>query len=79
MAEIQTKPRYRRAEASEYLKIKHGIILSTSTLASLASRGGGPRFQKDGPFPTYTPEELDAFAARRLSRPVASTSELSAA
>lgn len=66
----------RRREASEYLKENWGVSLGPNTLAKLAVQGGGPPFQKDGPFPIYTTSNLDAFAEARLSPVVTSTSEL---
>ena len=51
---------------SEYLCERHGITLSAATLAKLAVVGGGPAFRKDGPFPLYELDILDAFAAARL-------------
>jgi hypothetical protein len=45
-------------------------------LATLASRGGGPRFVKFGRKPLYDEDELLAWAEGRLSQPVSSTSEL---
>ena len=68
----------RRKEASEYLKDNWGVSLKPNTLAKLAVTGGGPPYQKDGPFPLYTPDGLDAFAESRLSPIVTSTAELSA-
>ena len=68
----------RRAQAGEYLKSKWGAFCA-GTLATLAVRGGGPRFQKMGRYPVYTREALDEWAASRLSRPVANTAEARAA
>jgi hypothetical protein len=65
----------RRDKAAEYLQERYGAY-TTETLAKLACVGGGPRFQKLGPFPVYITEDLDAWAMSRMSRPVCSTSEL---
>ncbi len=65
----------RRDKAAEYLKTNWGFG-AVDTLASLASRGGGPRFRKLGRFPVYTEADLDEWAQSRLSDPVSSTSEL---
>lgn len=78
MANVLKIKRLRRTEASDYLKNEHGISLAPKTLAKLAVTGGGPPYQKDGPFPLYTPDGLDAFAESRLSPIVSSTAELSA-
>ena len=58
--------RMRRRQASEYLAVEHGVTLSPATLATLAVTGGGPAFRKDGRFPVYDREHLDAYAAERL-------------
>ena len=64
------KPRLRRWEASEYLKIKFGIEVATATLAKWASIGGGPDFQKVNRTPLYPTVRLDAWAIEKLSVPV---------
>ena len=69
----------RRAEASEYLRTVHGVIAAPATLANFATRGGGsgPRFVRQGKRLTaYRRDDLDAWAATRMSRRVGSTSEL---
>lgn len=60
------KPRLRRTEASEYLALVYGIELSPATLATYASRGGGPGYQKVNRTPLYPTVELDAWAANKL-------------
>lgn len=67
-----------RREASRYLEEKYGIRAKPATLAKYASVGGGPRFRRAGRFPVYDTEDLDAWAAGKLSRVVSSTSELDA-
>ena len=69
------KPRLRRWEASQYLEIVHGLRYAPSTLAKLASVGGGPAFQKALRKPLYPRPELDRWAAERLGKLVRSTSE----
>jgi hypothetical protein len=56
-----------------------GYQISPTTLATLATRGGGPRFQKWGRYPIYEWRDLVAWAEARLSAPISSTSELDAA
>jgi hypothetical protein len=68
--------RMRRKMASEYLLEEHGVSLSPATLAKLASVGGSPPFYKDGPFPKYDRDGLDAFAVARLGRLRTSTSDI---
>lgn len=67
--------RMRRKMASEYLFEEHGVSLSPATLAKLAVLGGSPPFFKDGPFPIYDREHLDAFAITRLGKLRNSTSD----
>lgn len=74
---VNTKTYLRRDKAAQYLQERYGAY-TTETLAKLACIGGGPRYQKLGPYPVYTPEDLDAWAESRMSRPVHSSSELSA-
>jgi hypothetical protein len=63
-----------RKEASAYLKEAHGITRAPSTLAKLASNGGGPNFRKAGKTPLYPISELDLWAQQILSPLMASTS-----
>lgn len=69
------KPRLRRWEASEYLKLAHGIEIAPATLAKWASVGGGPLYQKVNRTPLYPTSELDAWATGKLGAPVRSSSE----
>jgi len=69
------KPRLRRFEVPEYMLQKHGIPIATSTLAKLATIGGGPAMQHAGRIPLYHVNDLDAWAGERLSKPARSTSE----
>jgi hypothetical protein len=77
MVSVDTKIYLRRTEAAAYLQSHYGAY-TTDTLAKLACVGGGPRFQKLGPFPVYRIEDLNEWVLSRLSRPVLSTSELAA-
>lgn len=61
--------------AAEYLKARYGHG-SPKTLAKLATRGGGPPYEKSGTTRVvYKIEELDAWALRRMSGPKSSTSD----
>ena len=60
------KPRLRRWEASEYLKLTFGIEIAPATLAKLASVGGGPSFDRMNRTPLYPVGKLDAWAAEKL-------------
>lgn len=72
------KPRLRRWEAVEYLRLVHGIEVAIATLAKWASVGGGPPFQKMNRTPLYPTAGLDSWAAERLGALVHNTSELGA-
>jgi hypothetical protein len=64
------KPRLRRWEVPEYLRLKFGIEVATATLAKWASVGGGPEYQKVNRTPLYPTVRLDAWAIEKLSVPV---------
>lgn len=68
------KPRLRRWEACDYLRIAHGIEVAAATLAKWASVGGGPAYQKVNRTPLYPIAELDAWAAQKLGDPIHNTS-----
>lgn len=75
----EMRPRLRRQQVPAYMLEKHGIPIAIATLNKLASIGGGPAMQYAGRIPLYRPEDLDAWANDRLSKPVRSTAERSAA
>lgn len=81
-AEIDTSrlpPRIKRAEASAYLKQRHGLERTPGTLAKLACLGGGPAFRKVGArCVLYDIEELDRWATETIGTPRRSTSEATA-
>jgi hypothetical protein len=56
-----------------------GYPVAPATLATLACRGGGPRYRKFGRVPLYRWGDLLDWARSRLSAPVRSTSEVDAA
>jgi len=62
-------------EASAYLRAAHGIKRSPGYLAVLRTKGGGPAFRKAGPQVIYEAADLDAWAARIKTGPLASTSD----
>ena len=55
-----------------------GFPIKPATLSTKASRGGGPPFQRFGSRPLYRWGDALQWAHARLSKPVASTSELDA-
>jgi hypothetical protein len=65
----------RRKAASEYLRETHGLDRAATTLAKLASMGGGPIFCKAGRTPLYAPADLDAWALSLIGVRMRSTSE----
>jgi hypothetical protein len=68
-----------RRDACAEALTEAGYPVSPKTLATKASRGGGPPFQKFGRIPLYTWGEALAWAESRLSAPMRSTSEADAA
>jgi hypothetical protein len=56
-----------------------GYPTSPKTLATKASRGGGPKFRKYGSRPLYRWHDLREWARSRLGPPMRSTSEADAA
>jgi hypothetical protein len=54
---------------------KSGFPTSPKTLATKASRGGGPRFHRFGPRVLYRWRDALAWAENRLSPAIQSTSE----
>jgi hypothetical protein len=58
---------------------ERGYKTSKATLATLATRGGGPVFVKYGPRPLYRLADLLAWAESRLTAPRRTTSEADAA
>jgi len=75
----ELRPRLRRSEVPAYLMDKFGIPVAFRTLNRMASQGGGPVMQYSGRIPLYHVDDLDRWANERLTKPVASTSEKSAA
>jgi hypothetical protein len=68
------KPRLRRWEAAEYLKLVHGIEVAPATLAKWVTVGGGPEYQKMNRTPLYPTASLDAWVTQKLSAPVRNSS-----
>jgi hypothetical protein len=56
-----------------------GYPTSAKTLATLATRGGGPKFRKYGRYPIYRWGDSLRWAQAKLSPPVNSTAELDTA
>jgi hypothetical protein len=67
--------RFRRNDASRYLKETWGLDFATRTLAKFACLGGGPVMEYSGRIPLYSEQALDAFARSKIKPPVKSTSE----
>ena len=76
MTTIPTNPdtRLRRKEAADALRAA-GFPISDKTLATKASRGGGPPYRLFGRVPLYRWGDSLAWAEGRLSAPRRSTSE----
>ena len=58
---------------------EHGYPVKAKTLATKASRGGGPQYQLFGRKPLYRWGDGLDWAMGRLSKPIRSTSEIEAA
>lgn len=69
------KPRLRRWEAADYLRLAHGIEVAPATLAKWATVGGGPAYQKANRTPLYPTTELDRWAMERLGTLLRHTSD----
>jgi hypothetical protein len=67
----------RRAAFADALTAS-GFPIKESTLATKATRGGGPPYRKFGPYPVYQWGPGLAWAKSKLSPAVTSTSELDA-
>lgn len=72
--QLLRRPRLRRKDVPEYMRIVHGIDIAYATLGKLACIGGGPAMQYSGRIPLYHKKDLDAWAEKRLSESVSSTS-----
>ena len=72
---IDTERGLTRLEAAEFLTVA-GFPIARTTLAKLASIGGGPRFKKFGSRPIYVPAELLQWAQDRTTPPRNSTSDV---
>lgn len=68
------KPRLRRWEASEYLRLVHGIEVAPATLAKWVTVGGGPAYEKVNRTPLYATTGLDRWASEKLTAPVRNSS-----
>ncbi len=79
MSSIPTNPDalLQREQTSEALK-ESGFPVEISTLATMATRGGGPPFRKFGTRVLYRWGDVLAWAQSRLSAPRRSTSEADA-
>jgi hypothetical protein len=74
---IDPNKKLRRKEAAASLT-EHGFPTAAATLATMATRGGGPPFELYSRFPIYTWGTTLAWAQSRLSAPRRSTSETDA-
>ena len=57
-----------REEAAQRARDVHGVKLSSATLATLASRGGGPGYLRFGRRALYEPAAFDGWIESRLER-----------
>lgn len=68
-----------RRDATAAALDEAGYPTSPKTLATLASRGGGPKFRKYGRYPIYRWGDALAWAEAKCGPVVTSTAELDAA
>jgi hypothetical protein len=66
-----------RPKAAQFLT-EQGYPTASSTLATKATRGGGPEYHCFGRRPLYRPAKLLEWARSRLSKPVRNTAEAGA-
>jgi hypothetical protein len=66
---------HRRKGAAEYIRNTYNIPCSEPTLATKATRGGGPAYSLVGNAALYAEDDLDEWANEKLSRRRYSTSE----
>ena len=62
-----------REEAAQYLTECLGLPVAKGTLQKWATTGGGPAYRRFGKRAVYRQEDLDAWAANKLSEPRHST------
>lgn len=63
-----------RPEAAKYCN-DQGVPCTKNTLQKYATIGGGPKYRIFGNRALYTPEDIDAWIAEKLTPPRRSTSE----
>ena len=71
---LEAKTRLTRKEAALYLTKHHNVRRTHMTLATYASKGGGPVYHKIGRNVFYDRDELDAWVASKTSAKFRSTS-----
>lgn len=77
MPHLDPNARVMRKAASQILR-EAGYPVATATLATWASRGGGPPYQLFGRVPLYRIGDLFQWAEARLSAPITSSAEADA-
>jgi hypothetical protein len=58
---------YSRDEAAKFLQWRRSLRVTTRSLATMATRGGGPRFIKQGRYAYYRESDLMDWAELRTS------------
>ncbi len=66
-----------RREAADYLTAR-GLRVSKNTLQKWVTTGGGPAYRRFGLRAVYLREDLDAWAAAKLSAPRTSSATVAA-
>jgi hypothetical protein len=75
LANAQPHRWLRRKQAGLHIEQTYNIPCSEPTLATWATRGGGPPYTRVGHTALYAVDDLDAWALEKLSRTRRSTSE----
>lgn len=66
LEKLRSRPRLRRHEAVEYLRLEHGYGVAVNTMAKWKVTGGGPDIEYINGTPFYRPAALDAWIAEKL-------------
>jgi hypothetical protein len=64
-----------RQQAADHVFKSFGITLSSLTLDTMASQGGGPKYAKWGKKTYYDPNDLETWVKGRMTRKFSSTSD----
>lgn len=66
LEKLKSRPRLRRHQAVDYLRLAHGYEVAVNTMAKWKVIGGGPDIEYINGTPFYRPAGLDAWIAKKL-------------